>query len=265
MYRLIGAILLSITVFLDAPTIALAGDNFFQIINDSGPTVDERFVSDRGYSLYVSYRGKRFLMDTGLKEKNLIRNLEAAGVLLDDLNFVLVSHRHYDHTAGVDYIRRNRPSLPVYIPPGGGFAPFGPESMIEVSDYLEISPDILLIHTHDETGSGGVKDELSLLIMTRKGPYLFTTNSHTDFFAKLEKAKRLVGRDIFFHSGHTARRISSEEKIMAHATKMKELNVRQVSPSHSNPRHNEIFKQVFGLGYQTALVGQRVPLEPPSE
>ena len=51
-----------------------------------------------------------------------------------------------------------------------------------LKNHLRVSPNVFLIHTHDDSGSRGVTDELALLIITKKGPYLFTTNSHTDFF-----------------------------------------------------------------------------------
>jgi metal-dependent hydrolase (beta-lactamase superfamily II) len=256
------AFVLFIASFLSAPKIGLAEENYFQIINGSIRAVNQDFVQDRGYAIYVSYDGKRFLMDTGIKEKNFARNLKAAEILLDDLDFVFLSHAHRDHIGGAFHIRRERPSLPVYIPPGGGF--IAPE-FIEVHDHLSISPNIILVHTHDDNGSGNIKDELSLLIKTSKGPYLFTSNSHTDFFVKLAKAKQLAAQDIFFHSGHTARRVSSEKTIMDNAKKMKNLNVRQASPSHSDPRHDKIFEEVFGANYVEATLGKKVPLDPVSE
>ena len=247
---------------LSTPGAGWAQENFFQIINDTSTAVNPDFALDRGYAVYVSYEGKKFLMDTGISETSLVRNLKAAGVSLDTLDFVLLSHRHDDHTGGLGHIRRKRRSLAIYIPPGGGFKRFHPEELVEVDDHLKVSPNIFLIHTHDKFGSRGITDELALLILTKKGPYLFTTSSHTDFFATLEKAKRLAGQDIFFHSGHTDRRIASEKTITANATKLKALNVRQVSPSHSTPSHDRIFKEVFGANYVPARVGQKVPLEP---
>jgi metal-dependent hydrolase (beta-lactamase superfamily II) len=256
----VSALLLAI--FLNTPTTGCADVNFFQIINGSIPAVNQDFVQDRGYAVYVSYEGKKFLMDTGLNGTHFVNNIKAAGIILDDLDFVFLSHKHRDHTTGWANVRSRYPSLRVYIPPGGGFT--HPEKLIEVSDHLKISSNIILIHTHDDSGSGGVMDELALLIKTKKGPYLFTTNSHTDFFAKLEKAKHLAGQDIFFHSGHTARRVSNEETITANAKKMKDLNVRQVSPSHSDPSHDKIFQEVFGANYVEALLGEKVPLVPVS-
>ena len=258
-------IIIAIFIFLNAPKIGWADENFFQIINGSGPAVNQDFTLDRGYAVYVSYEGKRFLMDTGISKTSLVRNLNAAGVFLENLDFVLLSHQHRDHTAGLSYIRKERPSLRIYIPSGGGFKYLNPKGLIEVNDHLKVSSNIFLIHTHDEFGSVGTTDELSLLIVTKKGPYLFTTNSHTDFFLKLEKAEHLAGMDIFFHSGHTARRVSSKELITANATKLKALNVKQVSPSHSSSSHNKIFEEVFGANYLAAVVGQKVPLEPVSK
>ncbi len=52
------------------------------------------------------------------------------------------------------------------------------------------------------------------------------------------------------------------EKITANAKKMKALNVKQVSPSHSKPSHDNVFKEVFGTGYVPAILGKKVPLEP---
>ncbi len=258
-------IIVSIFVFLNAPRNGWADENFYQIINGSGPSVNQDFRLDLGYAVYVSYEGKKFLFDTGISENSLVRNLNAAGVPLENLDFVLLSHQHDDHTGSLPYIRKERPSLRIYIASGGGFKYRKPEGLIEVDDHLKISSNIFLIHTYDESGSRGITDELSLLVVTKKGPYLFTTNSHTDFFLKLEKAKHLAGMDVFFHSGHTARKRSSKELITANAKRLKALNVKRVSPSHSRSSHNKIFEEIFGANYVAAIVGQKVPLEPVSK
>lgn len=228
--RVVCAFTLLVFIFLNAPRIGWADENYFQIINDTSPAVNPDYRRDRGYALYVNYEEKSFLTDTGISKTSLVKNMKAAGILLRDLDFVFLSHRHLDHISGLVHIRSERPSLPIYIPPDGGFEYIRPKDLIEVTGQLRVSSNIFLIHTHDESGSAGVTDELSLLILTKKGPYLFTTNSHIDIFLKLEKAKRLAGQDIVFHSGHTARRVSRDETITAHAKKIKALNVKRVSP-----------------------------------
>jgi 7,8-dihydropterin-6-yl-methyl-4-(beta-D-ribofuranosyl)aminobenzene 5'-phosphate synthase len=254
---------LVLLIFLHTPNIAWAEENYYQIINGTVEAVSEDFIKDSGYAVYFNYEGKKFLLDTGNNENTFVSNLNTAGISTDELDFVVLSHSHSDHTSGWPYLRRQRPQLPIYIPPGRVFSYSA--KLNEVSDHLKISPNVYLFHTHDEAGTGGIKDELALLIITKMGPYLFTTNTHTDFFARLEKARLLAGQEVFFHSGSTARKKTRAEKITANARKMKALNVKQVSPSHSHPSHDNIFKEVFDTGYLSAIVGKKVPLEPATD
>jgi len=253
---------LALLIILHTPNIAWAEENYYQLINGTVDAINNNFITDRGYSVYVNYDGLRFLYDVGYKKKSFLGNMKAAGIGLAELDFVALSHRHEDHTRGWGFLRREQPLLPIYVPPGNGFAHIGEST--EVIDHLKLSPNIYLIHTHDESGSkySNVYDELSLLIVTKSGPYLFTTNSHTDFFTKIEKAKGLTGQKVFFHSGHTGRRVSPDDTIVANANKMKSMGVKRVSPSHSAPSHDKIFGEIFGTEYIPAIVGKKVPLEP---
>lgn len=255
------AFALILLIFLYVPKTGWAEENYFQIINGTRDSVSDDFIRDRGYSVYFNFEGKKFLLDTGDNEISFIGNLKTAGINTDELDYVLLSHSHKDHTRGWIYLRKQRPQLDIYIPSGGVFS-HSAIKFNEVSDYLKMTPNVYLIHTHDESGSIRIKDELSLLIRTKEGPYLFTTNSHTDFFMKLEKARKIMGESVFFHSGHTARRVSYDSKILETAKKMKDLHVKKVSPSHSKSSHDKIFEQVFGAGYVPAILGKKVPLEP---
>jgi len=214
-WRAVFVFIVLLFICLSSPELGWTEENFFQIINGNCAPGNKAFILDRGYSVYVKYDGRKFLMDTGISKESPAHNLKAAGVSLDNLDFVFLSHRHSDHTGGIDYIRMKRPYIPIYNPPDEEFSDY--EELIEIKNHLRVSPNVFLIYTYDEYGSRDVTDELSLPIITKKGPYLFTTNSHTAFFDKIEKAKRLAGQHIFFHSGHTARRVSSNETIMAHA------------------------------------------------
>jgi len=255
------AFALILLIFLYVPKTGWAEENYFQIINGTVEAVDDTFVRDRGYAVFFNFEGKKFLLDTGDNESSFIGNLKTAGINTDELDYVLLSHRHKDHTSGWIYLRKQRPQLDIYIPSGAVFS-LPTIKFNEVSGYLKMTPNVYLIHTHDESGSIRIKDELSLLIRTKEGPYLFTTNSHTDFFMKLEKAREIMGESVFFHSGHTARKVTYNSKILETAKKMKDLHVKKVSPSHSKYSHDKIFERVFGTGYVPAILGKKVPLEP---
>jgi metal-dependent hydrolase (beta-lactamase superfamily II) len=63
--------------------------------------VNQDFTQDYGYAVHVSYEGKKFLMDTGTGKAILVKNMKAAGILLENLDFVFLSHAHPDHTGGL--------------------------------------------------------------------------------------------------------------------------------------------------------------------
>lgn len=251
---------ISLLTLLLASKTAWAEDNYYQIINGSVDSVSDGYDRDGGYTIYFNFEGRQFLLDTGYYQSSFFGNLETAGINTDELDYVVLSHNHVDHTSGWKHLRKQRPLLTIYVPPGQTFS--YSEKLNKVEDFLKVTPNVFLLHTHDELGSLGIKDELSLLIRTKEGPFFFTSNSHTDFIMKLDKAERILGESVYFHSGHTARRVTSDKEIMEIAKKTKARNVIKVSPSHSRPSHDEIFKKVFGTGFMPAILGKKVPLKP---
>jgi 7,8-dihydropterin-6-yl-methyl-4-(beta-D-ribofuranosyl)aminobenzene 5'-phosphate synthase len=92
-----------------------ARDNRVTILYDAfgkSPTM----TKDWGYSALVEYGGKRILFDTGNNPEVFARNVKAAGVDLTKLDFVVISHRHLDHTAGLNYLVSVNPKVKIYAP-----------------------------------------------------------------------------------------------------------------------------------------------------
>ncbi|WP_461863506.1 MBL fold metallo-hydrolase, partial [Thermococcus sp.] len=75
-------------------------------------------MNDWGWSLLV--KGKdRFLFDADTRESVLAHNSKVLGVSLENLDFAVLSHWHYDHYGGFPYIAELNPGLRLYAPPGG--------------------------------------------------------------------------------------------------------------------------------------------------
>jgi Metal-dependent hydrolases of the beta-lactamase superfamily II len=55
--------------------------------------------SEHGLSLYIKINEKKILFDTG-QSGDFIKNAEKLKINLDDLDFVILSHGHYDHSGG---------------------------------------------------------------------------------------------------------------------------------------------------------------------
>src|SRR6266853_3142518 len=79
-----------------------------------------------GYSALVEYGGKRVLFDTGGDNNDFAFNVKTLGVDLTRLDFVVLTHRHGDHTSGLNYVLSVNPGVKIYTPAEG--AAFGTPS-----------------------------------------------------------------------------------------------------------------------------------------
>src|SRR5262245_40931631 len=76
----------------------------------------ENLKKDWGFSTLIEYAGKKILFDTGNNANTLAANAKAMHVDLRDLDFVVISHRHGDHTSGLNHLLRVNPKVKIYVP-----------------------------------------------------------------------------------------------------------------------------------------------------
>ena len=69
-----------------------------------------------GYSALVEYGSRRILFDTGGSLEGFAWNVRTLGVDLGRLDFVVLTHRHGDHTAGLNHVLKVNPGVTVYTP-----------------------------------------------------------------------------------------------------------------------------------------------------
>src|SRR5262249_31030735 len=73
-------------------------------------------TKDWGFAALIEYGGKRILLDTGNNAEVFAHNVEAAGIDLKQLDFAVVSHRHGDHTSGLNHLLKVNPGVKIYAP-----------------------------------------------------------------------------------------------------------------------------------------------------
>jgi 7,8-dihydropterin-6-yl-methyl-4-(beta-D-ribofuranosyl)aminobenzene 5'-phosphate synthase len=73
-----------------------------------------------GYAVLISYNGKNILFDGGSNADIFKYNLTRKGIDPSKIDIVIVSHSHYDHVNGIDYILKINPDVKIYFP----FDPF---------------------------------------------------------------------------------------------------------------------------------------------
>ncbi len=89
---------------------------------EGGETFDVP-LAEHGFSALVSIqkegREHRVLFDTGLTPNGLVDNMRRLSLSPKDIETIVLSHGHFDHTTGLDGLARalGRPNLPVIIHP----------------------------------------------------------------------------------------------------------------------------------------------------
>src|SRR5947199_1433508 len=74
---------------------------------------------DWGFSALVEVAGKRILFDTGNDRDIFAANVKAKNIDLTNLDFVVLSHRHSDHMAGLSHVLSVNPKVKIYAPREG--------------------------------------------------------------------------------------------------------------------------------------------------
>ncbi len=115
---------------LQAVTVEILVDNFFDVFEPSRPGIVERVVPGRlkkplvaahglAYLVTLNRRGKltRILMDAANAPLPLFNNLEALEHSIDEIDAVVLSHGHPDHYGGLlEFLaKRTGPPIPVYL------------------------------------------------------------------------------------------------------------------------------------------------------
>jgi 7,8-dihydropterin-6-yl-methyl-4-(beta-D-ribofuranosyl)aminobenzene 5'-phosphate synthase len=257
---------------------------------------DSAMTKDWGFSALVEIAGKRILFDTGDNAEIFAANVKAKGVDLTKLDFVVLSHRHSDHMAGLATVLNANPTVTIYAPKEG-FGIYGsslPSSFYRKDDSLppemryyggkppeimkfgaawanakfelidqttEIAPGITLIALiSDATGTKELK-ELSLAVNTPDGIVLVVGCSHPGIERIVEAAAAINPRIRLIAGGfHLV--VASDDVITKVVTALKDrFNVENIAPGHCTGEPTfAALKKAFGDKYVYAGLGTSIPL-----
>jgi 7,8-dihydropterin-6-yl-methyl-4-(beta-D-ribofuranosyl)aminobenzene 5'-phosphate synthase len=258
----------------------------------------KQLTRDWGFSALVEHHGKRILFDTGNDAAIFEHNVQALGVDLTKLDFVVISHRHADHTTGLRYVLQVNPGVTVYVPADGGngfggadfpkaflkdddslpanmkyFGGTTPEhfawgklydtgNFVLVSQTMEVSPGISLVRTVSQKKGTLELPELTLAIKRPNGLLLVDGCSHAGLEAILEAAGAVDPRtEIVFGGLHLVTAPVEEIDVLAENLKTR-WKVRKIAPGHctGEPAFARL-KKAYGENYLYAGLGTTVALE----
>ena len=262
---------------------------------------DAAFTKDWGFSALVEHGGKRILFDTGNDAANFAANVRAAKVDLHKLDFVVISHRHLDHTAGLEHLMTVNPTVRIYAPketfgPFGSALPSGfyrkdgaladneryfdgkpPESLrfgsawpkanfFPIDAETEIAPGVRLIALVSDAPGTKELRELSLALSTPKGVVLVVGCSHPGVEKIVEAAARIDSR-VRLVVGGFHMPTAPDDQIARVATALHDTwHVERLAPGHCTGEPTFAhFKKVWGANYVYAGVGTVLVVPPESQ
>jgi 7,8-dihydropterin-6-yl-methyl-4-(beta-D-ribofuranosyl)aminobenzene 5'-phosphate synthase len=188
--------------------------------------------SDWGFSCLIEKSGKTILFDTGTKPDIFSKNLESIGVDIDNIDMIIISHNHRDHTGGLPTILSEKSDLPIYIPAGS------------VDDFLANNPglekQVTGIHGAIELVKGvkltgempGRIWEQSLIVETSKGPVVVTGCSHPGIVSIIRKATELSNRNVHMVFGGFHLNSHTEDEVDLIISELQDLGIDYCGPTH---------------------------------
>jgi 7,8-dihydropterin-6-yl-methyl-4-(beta-D-ribofuranosyl)aminobenzene 5'-phosphate synthase len=78
--------------------------------------LDGGLLAEHGLSFWIEYGDKRILFDTGQSDI-LVRNAKTLGINLAEVDAIVISHGHYDHTGGLPVVLDIASKAIIYLHP----------------------------------------------------------------------------------------------------------------------------------------------------
>jgi len=251
---------------------------------------------DWGYSALVEYGGKHILFDTGNNAEIFAQNVKVSGVDLKKLDFAVISHRHGDHTGGMNYLLTVNPQVKIFAPKEG-FGVFGgslpgtfyrqdaslpdymryyngkpPQMMtfgtpwpsanfVLIDGVTEAAPGISVIATVSQTPGTLELRELSLAIETPKGLILVVGCSHPGI-ERIVEASTVPDKHVYAIVGGLHLVTTPDSEIARTVTALHDKwKVDCVALGHCTGEPAfAAFQRAFGVHYNYAGLGSVIEL-----
>ena len=229
----------------------------------------------QGSSKWERYRkrwGISFLIDTDVLFDTFgdagifMRTVRRMNIDIARIQHVVISHDHWDHTAGLwPFLQKNKSAL-VYVCPGVSretkerIVQSGAR-VIEAAGPQEIKTGIYTTGQIPGVYDGRNISEQAIVIKTARGAAVVTGCAHPGIVSIVDAVKKHFGLPVFLIAGGFHLKDASRETIEKVAGMLQSSGVEMAVPLHcSGSVACGIFKKAFGAGFIDMPVGQGLEL-----
>ncbi len=227
-------------------------------------------IAEHGLSLLIEVDGEKILFDTG-QGMTLAHNMNELGIDPESIDSLVLSHSHYDHTSGVQWVLQNNSDLKVYLHSEALKPCFSKrntlirdigmpqnckdeieirkESVIWSDTPTTITPNVTLTGSIPRliknemtdtfykdaglTELNTIPDDQAMFIKTSKGLVVILGCNHSGLANTVSYIFSLVERNsIYALIGGMHLRYATSDQVTTNVLRLKELGVQILAPGH---------------------------------
>jgi len=252
-----------------------------------------------GYSALVEYGGKRILFDTGGNLDDFTFNTRTLSIDLSSLDFVVLSHRHGDHTSGLHQVLKANPAVRIYTPAEAAYfdtptppaltnlikrrvesapedmhyfdgkyperiasgSPWPGANFTQIRTPTEVAPGFWLFPQQSDVPGTREMNELSMAIKTPQGLVLIVGCSHPGIEKILAAASKIDPQIYTVFGGFHLVDIADAEVSMLVTAFRDKWKLQRAAAGHCTGEFAfSEFNRVFGSKFDHAGVGAVIAL-----
>jgi 7,8-dihydropterin-6-yl-methyl-4-(beta-D-ribofuranosyl)aminobenzene 5'-phosphate synthase len=222
----------------------------------------EGLKSDWGFSCLLTGTEKTILFDTGKKGELLLENIEKLKINPKDIEVVVISHNHWDHTGGLLAFLGKNSEVSIFLPPSCSDS-FVQEVKGTGAKVVTTDAPIEICKGVHLTGPMGEQIiEQSMIVDTAEGAVVIAGCSHPGIVDIVRKSKAILRKDIHLVFGGFHLLPKSEAELKQIISEFKKLGVKKAGPAHcTGDRAIQMFKQAYGPDFVQMGVGHTLKIE----
>lgn len=223
------------------------------IYNNTGSC--EGLQNEWGLSAWIEGPNGVTLFDSGGNAETLQKNIEALKLDPSLINDVIISHKHWDHKGGLEYILKNIPAhTKIYVPLSAEheFEVEYPETrIIGVDKAVNITKGLWSTGSLKTTYKGADISEQALILSNENKMMLLTGCSHPGIVKMVEQCLKIYPEkslELVTGGFHLMR--ETDELAKEVSAQLKALGIKNLAPSHcTGDAAIEIFRKDWGENF----------------
>ena len=237
-------------------TINAGRDLTITVLCDNNP-FRKGFETSWGFSCFIEGTDRTVLFDSGNNPFLLLRNMSKMEIAPADIDLILLSHMHWDHTGGIYGVIENNNELAVFLPASSSDR-FKDDIKKQGAEIVEVGEPVKICNGVFSTGESGESiKEQALLIDAKKGLIVITGCAHPGIINLIEKAKKIIGQEVLLVLGGFHLETESKERLKDIVSNFRKLNVEYVAPCHcTGTNAARLFRAEYGGNFIRAGAGK---------